>query len=85
MLLDDETLVSGDFVVDIGSSLPVTLTKRFADEHRAATRLTQVFTAQAGRGTGGPASIQVGRARSLTIGNVTLPFPLVGSSAVAPV
>ena len=37
--LTDGTWASGDFVIDVGSSLPLSLTKRFADSHRAVLEL----------------------------------------------
>ena len=69
--------VSGDFIVDVGSSLSVSLTKPFARAHGVAEGLAQAVAVQAGRGVGGAARVQLGRASALHIGDLTVPHPLV--------
>jgi Aspartyl protease len=76
--LSDETVVDGDFVIDIGSSLPLTITGRFAETHRLRTMLEQSFRAAAGRGIGAPTSITVGRIRALHLGDLTISQAVVG-------
>jgi hypothetical protein len=76
--LDEGTWIEGDFVVDIGSALPLTVTSRFGESHRVAEHLQQAFTAEAGRGVGALPRIAVGRLRALRIGALVIPFPVVG-------
>lgn len=76
LLLDDGGRVAGDFVVDVGSSLAVALTKPLVEAHRLLERTGPTIQRPAGRGVGGSARPHIGRVAELRLGNQVVRRPV---------
>jgi hypothetical protein len=76
LVLADGGRVAADFVLDLGSSLAVVLTKPLVDAHGLRRRVGPTITRPAGRGAGGSASAEIGRLAGLEIGTAQLRAPL---------
>jgi len=77
MIDADIRLASGDtvrgrFIIDVGSSLPLSLTKPFVDRNRLRERVGAVVRRPSGVGVGGPATADIGRVAALRLGGVEL-------------
>lgn len=70
-LADGERL-SGVFVVDVGSSLALSLARPFVEQHRLRERVGPTIRRPAGGGIGGPATADHGRVPIFRIGGVEL-------------
>ena len=75
-LADGET-VTGRFVIDVGSSAALSLTKPFVDEHRLRERVGPTVRRSSSGGIGGMTTTEFGRLPSLSIGNADLSRPIV--------
>jgi hypothetical protein len=75
--LADGARVTGTFVVDVGSSLPLALAKPFVETHRLRDRIGRTVRRPSGRGVGGPSVANVGRLATLRIGTVEIARPVV--------
>jgi len=64
--------VRGTFIVDVGSSLPLALTKPFVEKNRLRERVGTVVRRPSGGGVGGPATADIGRVAALRLGGVEL-------------
>lgn len=67
--------LEGEFVIDAGASLPVTLLPSFIERHKLRDSLPPTHTVY-GRGVGGEVPLPVGRAESVRIGGFTLAQPV---------
>ena len=76
-LADGETL-RGRFVVDVGSSAALALTKPFVDDHGLRTRVGQTLRRPGGVGVGGQTSALFGRVPELRLGSVSLENVVTG-------
>jgi hypothetical protein len=84
LLLDDGGRFSGDFVVDVGSSLALALTKPLVDHNRLLGRVGPTIQRPSGRGVGGSARPHIGRVGEVRLGTQVLRRPvtmLFGDSA----
>lgn len=70
-LTDGET-IRGTFLVDVGSSLPLSLAKPFVEQHRLRTRVGKTVRRPGGVGVGGPADADYGRVPLFRVGGVEL-------------
>jgi hypothetical protein len=68
----DDAEIPTDFVLDVGSSLGLSLTHRYVERHGLADRLGTNLFAVAGRGIGGASTVQVGRNATVHLGSLTL-------------
>ena len=71
--LRDGSAISGTFLVDLGSGLPLALSTHYVIANRLKERLGSTVTRPGGRGVGGVSMVDVGRVAKLSIGSVTLP------------
>jgi len=74
----------GDFVVDVGSSLGVSLTAPFVRKHAIKAGMRDLVRTVAGRGVGGAATVEIGRLAEVRIGSLCLqdvPATLFGDGA----
>jgi hypothetical protein len=76
LVLADGDRVAADFVVDLGSSLAVVLTKPLVDAHGLRRRVGPTIARPAGRGAGGSTRAEIGRLAGLAIGAAYLAAPL---------
>ncbi|HVT41049.1 MAG TPA: aspartyl protease family protein [Gemmatimonadaceae bacterium] len=74
--LADGGLVHGKFVVDVGSSLALSLTKPLVDVNHLRTRVGHTVMGPGGRGVGGSASAELGRVETLRFGSYVLREPV---------
>ena len=77
LVLADGGRVTADFVLDLGSSLAVALTRPLVDAHGLRRRVGPTIERPAGRGAGGTARSEIGRVAALTIGGARIAAPLV--------
>ena len=70
--LADGEAVRGRFIVDVGSSLALSLAKPFVEQHQLRTRVGKTVRRPGGVGVGGPADADYGRVPLLRIGGVEL-------------
>jgi hypothetical protein len=75
--LADGARIPGEFVVDVGSSLALSLAKPFVEEHRLRERVGTTVRRPGGRGVGGVSTADVGRVTDFRIGDVILQRPIV--------
>lgn len=77
LILSNGERVSGDFVLDVGSSFAVALARPFVAQHHLAERYRSGPTIQIGRGIGGTVTAQLGRVSGLQLGALTVAAPIV--------
>ena len=70
-LADGET-VRTTFLIDVGSSLPLSLTKPFVEKHQLRSRVGKTIRRPGGGGVGGPAMADYGRVPVLRLGSLEL-------------
>lgn len=76
--LADGEMVSGHFLVDVGSAAALLLTKPFVDKHALRTRVSPTVRVRGGGGVGGAVTSDVGRVAALILGGHELRQPVTG-------
>jgi hypothetical protein len=75
--LADGSRIPGRFVVDVGASGALSLTKPFVDANHLRERVGPTIHQEAGRGVGGAAMADAARVPTFSLGSVTLTRPIV--------
>lgn len=70
--LADGSALKGNFVVDVGSGLPLVLSTHFVSDNHLRDRIGTTVYRPGGRGVGGVTMVDVGRIAKLSIGGLTL-------------
>ena len=75
--LADGARIPGEFVVDVGSSLALSLARPFVEENRLRERVGTTVRRPGGRGVGGVSTADVARVTDLRLGDVVVQRPIV--------
>ena len=75
--LADGTQLPGEFIVNVGSSLALALSKPFVERNHLHDRVGPTVFRPSGRGVGGPSMASVARVATLKVGGVEVKQPIV--------
>ena len=77
LVLDDGARIPGEFTVDVGSSLALSLAKPFVETNRLRERISPSIRRPGGRGVGGSPMADVGRIAAFDLGGAEVNKPVV--------